>query len=139
MFRRRAGRMHVPQFPKEKPPGVASAAWGFTPDSTLGGGDARNVEGIEIQHGSKRRISASGQECGVVEDASVSWNYLSGRYSFDRRQHVRREVADIEHRPEQYGFRQDRLRLRKQVHAAVRQLACYGIARSGRSTSLKCG
>jgi hypothetical protein len=31
------------------------------------------------------------------------------------RQRIRREVADIEHRTEQCGFRQDRLRLRNHV------------------------
>jgi hypothetical protein len=39
------------------------------------------------------------------------------------RRRVRREVADIEHRPQQFGFRQDRLRVRKQARAAVRLLA----------------
>jgi hypothetical protein len=36
--------------------------------------DARNADGIKIRHRSKRMLSASWQQRGVVEGASVSWN-----------------------------------------------------------------
>jgi hypothetical protein len=65
-------------FQRKNPQALPQTAWGFTPDSTLGSGDARNVEGIKIQRGSKRGLSVSGQEYGVVEGAFVSWNYLPG-------------------------------------------------------------
>jgi hypothetical protein len=39
--------------------------------------------------------------------------------SFDRRRRVRREVADIEHGPEQFGLGQDRLRPRNRVRGQV--------------------
>jgi hypothetical protein len=40
------------------------------------------------------------------------------KYSLGRRR-IRRKVADIEHRPQQFGFRQDRLRLRSHVRAGA--------------------
>jgi hypothetical protein len=43
----------------------------------LGSGDARNIDDVGIHHTSKWRLSASWQQCGDVEGASVSWN--SGR------------------------------------------------------------
>jgi hypothetical protein len=51
-----------------------AAPGGPTPGAALGSGDARNIEGVGIQHTSKRRLSASWQQCGVVEGASVTWN-----------------------------------------------------------------
>ena len=42
---------------------------------------------------------------------------------YQLRRRDRREAADIEHRPEQFRFGQDRLRLRKQVRAAECLLA----------------
>ena len=63
-----------PAITKAKPPGSGANAWGFTPDAALGSGDARNIDGIRIQYGSKRRLSAGGLQCDVVEGASVSWN-----------------------------------------------------------------
>ena len=50
----------------------------------LGRGDARNIDDTGIQHASKRRLSASWQQCGVVEGASVSWNSQSGRRASPR-------------------------------------------------------
>jgi hypothetical protein len=44
--------------------------------------DARNVDGIRIQHTSKRLLSACWQQCGVIGDSSASWNsavHSSGR------------------------------------------------------------
>jgi hypothetical protein len=49
-------------------------AWGSTPSSIVVRDDARNIEGIGIRHTSKGRLSASWQQCDVVEGASVSWN-----------------------------------------------------------------
>jgi hypothetical protein len=92
---------------KEQPPGVASAAWGFTPGRIVVTDDARNIEGIGIRHTSKRRLSANGQQCGGVEGASISRNSNQDAgparacpRSFDRRRRVRREIADDEHLPQ---------------------------------------
>lgn len=89
--------MLAPRLSNNNPQALPQTAWGFTPDSTLGSGDARNVEGIGIQRASKRGLSTSWQQYGVVEGASVSWN--SAARSPGRRR-VRWEVPDIEHGPQ---------------------------------------
>jgi hypothetical protein len=40
--------------------------------------NARNVDGIRIQHASKRLLSACWQQCGVIGDSSASWNSDQG-------------------------------------------------------------
>jgi hypothetical protein len=60
---------------------------------------ARNIDGTGVGHRSNRRLSANGRNYGVIEDTFV-------------RRCVRREVADIEHHPQQLGPDQNGLRLR---------------------------
>jgi hypothetical protein len=41
-------------------------------------GDARNVDGIQIQHRSERSLSAGRHQYGVIENNPVSWNHGAG-------------------------------------------------------------
>ena len=64
-------RRHAP--PGGPTPGVSTGEWG-----------ARNIDGVRIQDTSKRLLSASRQQCGVVEGASVSWNFDYTPGEFER-------------------------------------------------------
>jgi hypothetical protein len=66
--------MLAPRLPKNNPQALPPMPGGSLRARALGSGDARNIDGIRVQHKSKRRLSASGRQCGVVEGASVSWN-----------------------------------------------------------------
>lgn len=74
--------MLAPRWQRTTPRRRSRNAWGFNSGArTLGRGDARNVDGIGIKDESKRGLSASWQQCDVVECNSVRWNSGSGRPS----------------------------------------------------------
>ena len=72
-------RLLAPRLSKDNPPGGSTTPGGLLRARALGRGDARNIDGTGIQHMSKRGLSASGHKCGVIEGASVSWNFSNGR------------------------------------------------------------
>jgi hypothetical protein len=68
-----------PRLPKNNPQALPPLPGGSLRARALGSGDARNIDGIRIRHESKRRLSASGQQCGVIVGTSASWNSPTGR------------------------------------------------------------
>lgn len=65
--------------PKNNPQAGAQRLGVYSERAHWRRGDARNIDGIRVQHTSKRRLSANWHKCGVIEGTSVSWNQPKAR------------------------------------------------------------